>query len=119
VRNRDADAMIESNRGLHLAIAEACGNGFVTAAYARLLTVGLRLSRLLVTYDTDQNRDVPLATHLDRIIDQHREMEVVIAARDADAAEQLGGSHAQLSLDRAAATLRNTLSGAITLPKVS
>jgi DNA-binding GntR family transcriptional regulator len=119
VKMRDADAMIESNRSLHLAIAEGCGNSFVTAAYARLLTVGLRLSRLIVTYEIDPNQEVPLATHLERIVHQHREMEQVITARDADAAEKLGGSHAHLSLDRAVATLRNTLSGAITLPQVS
>jgi DNA-binding GntR family transcriptional regulator len=114
---RDADAMIESNRRLHLAIAAACGNEFVAGAYARLLTVGLRLSRLLVSYEVNQN--VSLATHLDLVVDQHREMEAAIAAGDAEAAERLGGSHAQVSLDRATATLRNTLAGEITLPKVS
>ena len=113
---RDSDAMIESNRRFHLAIAKACGNTLVASAYARLLTVGLRLSRLLVTYDV--NRDVSLSVHLDRIVDQHREMEKVIVARDAEAAEALGAAHAHLSLERSVAALRNNLSGAITLPGV-
>ena len=114
---RDADAMIESNRSLHLAIAAGCGNGFVTDAYARILTVGLRLSRLVITHEIDQNEAV--SAHLERAIEQHREMEQKIAARDADGAEALGGSHARLSLDRTTAMLRSTLSGDVTLPRLS
>jgi DNA-binding GntR family transcriptional regulator len=117
VRMRDADAMIESNRRFHLAIAEGCGNPLVAGQYDRLLTQGLRLSRLLVTYDV--SKDVSLAAHLDRIVDQHREMERVIVERDAATAEALGAAHARLSLDRSVATLRNTLSGSIGLPRVS
>lgn len=116
VRQRDADRMIESNRLFHVAIAEACGNAFVAAAYSRLLTIGLRLSRLLVTYDI--NQDMSLATHLDRIVEQHREMERVIVAHDAEAAEALGAAHARLSLDRSVATLRNTLASTVGLPDV-
>lgn len=117
VAKRDADAMIESNRRFHIAIAQACGNPLIAASYARLLTLGLRLSRQLVTYDV--NRDVSLAVHLERIIEQHREMEAVINARDADAAEALGAAHARLSLDRALATLRNTLSASVTVAEIS
>jgi len=116
VRLRDADAMIESNRSLHLAIAESCGNGFVTDAYARILTVGLRLSRLVITYEIDQSAAV--SSHLEQAVQQHRDMEQTIATRDADAAETLGGSHARLSLDRAVAMLRSTLSGDVTLPRI-
>jgi DNA-binding GntR family transcriptional regulator len=116
VKARDGDAMIDSNRRFHMAIGDACGNPFVAESYARLLTVGLRLSRLLVTYDV--NQDGSLAVHLDRIVEQHREMERLIVAHDADAAESLGAAHARLSLDRSLATLGNTLAGSITLPIV-
>ena len=80
VRLRDADAMIESNRSLHLAIAESCGNGFVTDAYARILTVGLRLSRLVITYEIDQSPAV--STHLEQAVQQHRDIEQTITLRD-------------------------------------
>jgi DNA-binding GntR family transcriptional regulator len=117
VKARDADAMTEGNRRFHMAIAEGCGNPLIAGSYERLLNLGLRLSRLLLSYDI--NRDVSLATHLDRIVHQHREMERTIANHDADSAEALGAAHARLSLDRSLATLGNSLSSEITLPAVS
>jgi DNA-binding GntR family transcriptional regulator len=114
----DADEMMEANRRLHLAIADACGNLLVTNQYERLLTLGLRLSRLILSYEANAT-DVSLAQHIGRIIDQHREMEAAILARDADRAEQLGGSHAQLSLDRSVATLRSSLAGQVAMPTVA
>jgi DNA-binding GntR family transcriptional regulator len=116
-KRSNADAMIESNREFHVAIAEACGNTLVARSYARLLTIGLRLSRIIVSYDV--NRDGSLATHLDRIVDQHRMIETAIVKRDAARAERLGAAHAHLSLDRAIANMRETLSGDVTLPLVS
>lgn len=112
--SRDAEAMIDSNKQYHLAIAEASGNAMIEAAYGRLLTIGLRLSRLLVTYDF--SRDTTLAAHLEKIVDQHREIEFAIARGDAETAERLGAAHAQLSLGRALATLGDTLAGHVILP---
>ena len=111
---RDGETMIDSNRQFHLAIAESSGNSLIEASYRRLLTLGLRLSRLLVTYDFSRN--VSLAAHLDRIVDQHREMEQAIVEGDAEKAEKLGGAHAQLSLTRALAALGNTMAERISLP---
>lgn len=116
VKRRNADDMIESNRRFHLAIADACGNPLLSESYGRLLTMGLRLSRLLVTYDV--NRDSSLAVHLDRIVDQHRQMEEAILAHDAAAAESLGAAHAQLSLHRAVATIGRNLSDMIDVPVI-
>lgn len=116
VKRRNADDMIESNRRFHLAIADACGNPLIAESYGRLLTMGLRLSRLLVTYDI--NRDSSLAAHLDRIVDQHRQMEKAVLAQDAATAESLGAAHAQLSLDRAIATIGRNLSDMIDVPIV-
>ena len=111
---RDAEAMIESNRQFHLAIAAGAGNSMVEASYSRLLMTGLRLSRLLVTYDF--SRDATLASHLDRIVDQHRQIELAIVRGDSEAAEKLGAAHARLSLDRALASLGDTLASRISLP---
>jgi len=114
VRENDPDAMIEGNRDFHLAIGKAAGNGFVATSYARLLTLGLRLSRFLVSYDPTEG--APVSLHLRKIVEQHREMEALILARDADGAEALGGAHARLSLDRAATALRSTLSAEVAVP---
>jgi DNA-binding GntR family transcriptional regulator len=111
---RDAELMIESNRQFHMAIAEASGNSLVETAYGRLLTVGLRLSRLLVSYEF--GRGTSLAAHLDKIVDQHNEIETAIVQGNAEVAERLGASHARLSLDRALATLSDTLAERVLLP---
>jgi len=111
---RDGEVMSDSNKQFHMAIAAAADNSMVENAYERLLTLGLRLSRALVTYDF--NADVTLASHLERIVDQHRQMEEAIVSGDAERAEKLGAAHARLSLDRALATLGNTLARKIGLP---
>jgi DNA-binding GntR family transcriptional regulator len=113
----DADEMMEANRRFHLAIGDACGNLLVASQYERLLTLGLRLSRLILSYEASP--EVPLAAHIGRIIDQHREMEAAIIARDADRAERLGGYHAQLSLDRSVTTLRSSLASQVAMPIVA
>ena len=70
----------------------------------------------MITYEIDQSPAV--STHLEQAVQQHRDIEQTIAARDANAAEALGGSHARLSLDRAVAMLRSTLSADVTLPRL-
>jgi DNA-binding GntR family transcriptional regulator len=117
VQRNDPDVMIEANRDFHLAIGAACGNPFVAKSYARLLTLGLRLSRFLVSYDAPEA--APVSLHLQKIVDQHREIEALVLARDAAAAEALGGAHARLSLERAATVLRNTLSAEVAVPTIA
>ena len=114
---QDANEMMEANRRLHLAIADACGNVLVASQYERLLTMGLRLSRLILSYEA--SAEVPLETHIGRIIVQHRQMEAAIRARDADRADELGSAHAQLSLDRSVTTLRSSLAGQVVMPIVA
>jgi DNA-binding GntR family transcriptional regulator len=97
---RDADDMIEANRRFHEAIAGAGRNGYVGESYCRLLTEGLRLSRLLFSYDFAYDSDRSLARHLDQVILEHRQMEGAIRDQDEGAADRLGGAHARLALAR-------------------
>ena len=94
----DADEMIEANKNFHVAIAQCCGNSYVAATYERLLTEGMRVSR--VAFTGDHPGDDSLAVHLERVIDEHRRMIELIAAHDADGAEKLAGDHARLGRER-------------------
>ena len=94
----DADEMIEVNKNFHVAIAQCCGNSYVAATYERLLTEGLRVSR--VAFTGDHTVDDSLAAHLKLVIDEHRLMIELIAARDAAGAEALAGDHARLGRER-------------------
>jgi DNA-binding GntR family transcriptional regulator len=97
---RDADDMIEANRRFHAVIAGACRNSYIGESYCGLLTQGLRLSRLLFSYDFAYDADKSLASHIERVILEHRHMEVAIRDQDEAAADRLGGSHARLALAR-------------------
>jgi DNA-binding GntR family transcriptional regulator len=92
--------MIETNRRFHEAITSASRNAFVGGAYCRLLTEGLRLSRLMFSYDFAYDADKSLARHVDRVILEHRQMEKAISEQDEAGAEGLGGAHARLALSR-------------------
>jgi DNA-binding GntR family transcriptional regulator len=94
----DADEMIEVNKNFHVAIAQCCGNSYVAATYERLLAEGLRVSR--VAFTGDHTVDDSLAVHLKLVIDEHRLMIELIAARDAAGAEALAGDHARLGRER-------------------
>lgn len=97
-------AMIDANWDFHAAIAAACGNGFLEAAYRRLLTANLRIARLAMTYECFES-PCHYDAHVGRILDQHRGMLAAIRDRDGDAAERLAGSHADLARRRVAETL--------------
>lgn len=106
---RDADDMIETNRRFHAAIAATCRNAYVGEGYCRLLTQGLRLSRLSFSYDFAYDADKSLARHIDRVIEEHRLTEKAIRERDAVMAERLASSHVHLALAR----LKHMLSAGI------
>ena len=95
---RDPDAMSDRNTDFHTVIAEAGDNAYIAATYTRLLMEGLRLSRIVLTFDFD--RDHLLIDHLGKVVSDHRAIVDAIAARDADRAEALGGAHAWLFRDR-------------------
>ena len=113
VARRDSDAMIEANREFHAAIAVAGGNIHMANACLRLLTEGLRVSRIAVTYDFSSTRQ--LSDHLDQIVTEHRRLIDLIEAGDADAAEVLAGSHAELARNRVSENLTRVLSQEVSI----
>jgi DNA-binding GntR family transcriptional regulator len=90
--------MSDLNADFHRAIAEAGDNAHIAAIYTRLLMEGLRLSRIVLTFDFD--RDHLLIDHIGKVVSDHRAIVDAITARDADRAEVLGGAHAWLFRDR-------------------
>ncbi|MSP67258.1 MAG: GntR family transcriptional regulator [Alphaproteobacteria bacterium] len=90
----DARDLGDLNRTFHNAIAAACGNVHIAAAYGRLLDEGIRLSRLALTYEAPLQAD--RHEHLARIVAQHRRLAASIRAQDADGAEALAAEHADL-----------------------
>ncbi len=87
VEARDVSAMIGTNRDFHVAIAEAGGNPYFTAFFARLLDEGRRLLRLYY-YQPAEDR-LPR-----RYVSEHDAMVRAIKARDAELCDRLGAEHA-------------------------
>jgi DNA-binding GntR family transcriptional regulator len=85
----DFNAMSETNKGLHMAIAQAANNPYFVGYYEKLLGEGQRLLHLHFDYTTSS----PSATKLGR---DHADIIDAIARRDADAAEQLAHEHTML-----------------------
>lgn len=83
---RDAKAMISTNRDFHAAIAEAGRNPYYTALFCRLLDEGRRIMRL---YYSSFNDHLP-----PQIVTEHEQMIAAIAARDITLADQLAQAHA-------------------------
>ncbi|SAL55121.1 GntR family transcriptional regulator [Caballeronia arvi] len=85
----DFNAMSETNKGLHMAIAHAANNPYFIGYYERLLGEGQRLLHLHFDYTVTS----PSATKLGR---DHADIIDAIARKDADAAEQLAHEHTML-----------------------
>jgi DNA-binding GntR family transcriptional regulator len=87
VERRDAIAMIGTNRDFHVAIAEAGGNSYFTAFFARLLDEGRRLLRLYyLSFDDRLPR---------QYVQEHEQMVAAIEAGDAELCDRLGAAHAE------------------------
>jgi DNA-binding GntR family transcriptional regulator len=67
--------------------------------YLRLLTSNLRIARLAMAYECFDSEKAYQA-HLGAIMKEHREMVAAIREQDADRAEELGRSHANLARRR-------------------
>ncbi len=86
VADRDALAMIATNRDFHLEIARAGRNRYYTELFRQLLDEGRRILRLY--YSSFQDVLPP------QYADEHEEMIAAIAARDVAEADRLAGLHA-------------------------
>ena len=87
VKKRDVNAMIGTNRDFHVAIAEAGGNPYFTAFFARLLDEGRRLLRIYYYQSAED--------HLPRrYVDEHEAMVKAIEKGNADLCDELGAAHA-------------------------
>ncbi|MBI4924155.1 MAG: GntR family transcriptional regulator [Devosia nanyangense] len=87
VETRDVSAMIGTNRDFHVTIAEAAGNPYFTAFFARLLDEGRRLLRLYYYQ--------PVEDHLPRrYVDEHEAMVSAIEKGNAELCDELGAAHA-------------------------
>ena len=108
--DRDALELTELNREFHVAIARACHNRYLADSYSRLLVEGMRM--LSVPFGYDPGGVDSAQAHTGRVVDEHGEMVEAIRLRDADRAEALGASHAELFRARFIAYFnQNTLSG--------
>lgn len=86
VARRDALAMIGSNRDFHVAIAEAGGNSYFAAFFARLLDEGRRVLRLY--YSSFEDR-LPK-----QYVDEHEQMVAAVEAGDVERGDRLATEHA-------------------------
>ncbi|RQU48025.1 GntR family transcriptional regulator [Burkholderia cenocepacia] len=89
VDSGDFQAMSETNKALHMAIAVAANNPYFVGYYERLLGEGQRLLHLHFDFTVTS----PTATKLGR---DHAEMIDAIARQDADKAEKLAHEHTML-----------------------
>lgn len=89
VESGDFQAMSETNKAFHMAIAHAANNPYFVGYYERLLGEGQRLLHLHFDFTVNS----PTASKLDR---DHNEMIEAIARRDADAAEKAAHEHTML-----------------------
>jgi DNA-binding GntR family transcriptional regulator len=95
VSKRDGNAMAHDNLTFHNAIGAAAGNTYIASAYDRILREGMRISKFAVTNEFDEKKT--LASHLNKIIRDHRDMVAAIQRKDVVRAEKLGASHAKLA----------------------
>lgn len=89
VESGDFQAMSETNKALHMAIAHAANNPYFVGYYERLLGEGQRLLHLHFDFTVTS----PTASKLGR---DHADLIDAIARKDADAAEKLAHEHTML-----------------------
>jgi DNA-binding GntR family transcriptional regulator len=110
---RNIVEMSETNRDFHAVMLEACGNKYVSAAYAELLTVGLRLS--LSAFGTGLSNISIDEGYYKEVIEHHRAMIDAISSRDADLAEEIARKHTSLFRRRIVDSIESGLSGELNL----
>ena len=91
---RNTVKMSETNRDFHAVMLDACGNKYVSAAYAELLTVGLRLS--LSAFGSGLSNISIDEGYYKEVIGHHCAMIDAISSRNAELAEEIARQHAIL-----------------------
>ena len=112
VRVNDVNAMIEANLEFHLAIGEATHSSRLYKIYNGLLVEGLRIARLAMAYEhfsTSQQRK----QHLDKIIEEHEQLERLIRDKNAEEAERVAARHSDLARNRVIEYLERDLAASI------
>jgi len=108
VHRRDHLAMSETNKGFHMAIAEAGRNPYLTAFYDRLLNQGRRMLHLhFDQIETGQGGYL--------LTDEHDEMLEAIRARDIERADRLAHAHTRVFQETFVTYLRRNALAAVPL----
>lgn len=104
----DAVAMLEANFRFHAAIGDACRNSLLQRFYLQQLTADLRIARLAMTNECFPNEQA-YRDHVNNIVREHKGLVEAIRDRDADGAEELARSHADLARKRVSESLTQTI----------
>jgi DNA-binding GntR family transcriptional regulator len=108
----DPVAMLDANFRFHAAIGNACRNSLLQRFYMQQLTADLRIARLAMTNECFPSEQA-YRDHVGEIVREHRELVEAISARNADQAEELARSHADLARKRVSESLTQTLTPAM------
>jgi DNA-binding GntR family transcriptional regulator len=110
----DAERMIDANWRFHYAIALASHNRYIERMYTGQLTENLRIARLAMAYVCYGSKR-EYHSHLESILREHRGMVAAIRGGEADVADDLAASHANLARIRVTSYLGSGLGGTIPL----
>jgi len=108
----DPVAMLDANFRFHAAIGGACRNSLLQRFYIQQLTADLRVARLAMTNECFPSEQA-YRDHVGAIVREHRELVEAIRDHDADRAEELARSHANLARKRVSESLTQTITPAM------
>ena len=111
--DRDPLDLTLLNRAFHVTIAEASHNRYLCDFYARLLDAGARMLSVPFGYDRDPSDSA--RAHTAKVEQEHREILEAIRQGDADRAEALGASHAELFRSRFVAYFEQNVLGGMAI----
>jgi DNA-binding GntR family transcriptional regulator len=110
---RDYERMGEANQAFHRKIGEASGNKYVAQLYHSLLTVSLRVARMMFAHSQQDPDDQ--ARYYGNVIREHEAMIAAIEAGDSEAAERLGREHVALFRSRVVAYVEHSLANEVSI----
>jgi DNA-binding GntR family transcriptional regulator len=98
VAQGDEVRISEANHAFHEAVGEAADSVFIQRAYQVLLVQSLRLARQCFAAGDDHQ--TTQREHLERTVDDHRELYQAIERRDAEEADRIASRHSLLFRER-------------------